>query len=388
MIDFDPAIKQQIAHNMDHAEHSFSSHAFRSEQASRFQTESEDIRPPFFHDADRIIYSQAYTRYIDKTQVFYLVENDHITHRVLHVQLVSKIARTIGRFLRLNEDLLESISLGHDVGHTPFGHNGESIISHFCQEQGCGIFEHNVQSFRLFHEVENQDHGNNLTIQTLDGIICHNGELLSPRYDFNPNKTAQELLNDYQQSLTTSGISSHMKPMTLEGCVMRISDVIAYVGRDIEDAITLNLIHRDQLPQEATSVIGNHNRQIVNNLIIDLVNNSFGQPYIAFSPQVFHALDILQQWNYQHIYNNPRKMQQDDKIRHIFQTVLHACLRDMHQGQGSTRILSFCQQMNPAYQQQNTAPRIVADYVSGMTDDYLMSIFKEITIPHTFGMGF
>lgn len=146
-------------------------YAFRSHDATRMTDEADDPRPPFFHDIDRILYSRAYSRHIDKTQVFYLVENDHITHRVLHVQLVSKIARTIGYFLNLNLDLIEAISLGHDVGHSPFGHNGETIISDFCKKHGCGIFEHNVQGFRLFHQIENEGRGNNLTVQVLDGII-------------------------------------------------------------------------------------------------------------------------------------------------------------------------------------------------------------------------
>ena len=146
-MEWNASVNNQIESRLISKESSLAPYACKSSEAIRFQEEQMDIRPSFFHDSDRIIHSYCYSRYIDKTQVFYLVENDHITHRVLHVQLVSKIARTIGRFLNLNEDLIEAISLGHDVGHTPFGHDGERIISRFLQEQGEGVFEHNVQSF-------------------------------------------------------------------------------------------------------------------------------------------------------------------------------------------------------------------------------------------------
>ena len=140
-----------------------------------------DYRQAFSVDADRILHSLAYARYIDKTQVFYLVKNDHITHRVLHVQLVSKIARTIGRFLGLNEDLLEAIALGHDIGHTPFGHDGERFLSRICEENGIGYFHHNLQSVQFLEKVERKGRGWNLCLQTLDGILCHDGEIHNER---------------------------------------------------------------------------------------------------------------------------------------------------------------------------------------------------------------
>ena len=363
-------------------------YAFRSHDATRMTDEADDPRPPFFHDIDRILYSRAYSRYIDKTQVFYLVENDHITHRVLHVQLVSKIARTIGYFLNLNLDLIEAISLGHDVGHSPFGHNGETIISDFCKKHRCGIFEHNVQGFRLFHQIENEGRGNNLTVQVLDGIICHNGEILTNHYSFNPHKNQQQLMDEYARSLHDSSVSREMKPMTLEGCVMRISDVIAYVGRDIEDAITLRLIDREGIPKEVTQVLGNQNREIVNCLIIDLVNNSFGKDHLCFSDEVYCALKALMDWNYRNIYRNPKKMVQDEKIKNMFNVVMETCLNDLESNSLHTPIMSYLDEMITTYREENDNARIVADYVSGMTDKYLISTFKELTLPKSFGMGF
>ena len=380
--------KDRIEARLAAKEESLAPYACRSAQAYRYHAESADVRPEFFHDSDRVIHSYCYSRYIDKTQVFYLVENDHITHRVLHVQMVSKIARTIGRFLNLNEDLIEAISLGHDVGHTPFGHDGERILSAFLQKQNEGIFEHNVQSFRLFHDLEKYGKGLNLTAQVLDGIICHNGEILQNSYGCDSNKTPEKLLEEYRNSLAGTLKSKAMVPMTLEGCVMRISDVIAYIGRDIEDAIVLKLIDRKDLPREVTEVLGDKNASIVNTLITDLVNNSIDRETLTFSPDVFDALNRLKNWNYENIYLNPKKSTQDGKIRAMFQTVLEKCLEELETGRKVTGINHWYASMGEAYQAATSKVRAVADYVSGMTDDFLMNTYKDIVIPKSFGITF
>ena len=373
---------------MNSKESSLAPYACKSAAAVRFHEASEDVRPNFFHDSDKIIHSYCYSRYIDKTQVFYLVENDHITHRVLHVQLVSKIARTIGRFLNLNEDLIEAISLGHDVGHTPFGHDGERILSTFLEGQGAGIFEHNMQSFRLFHDLEAYGKGLNLTAQVLDGIICHNGEILKNEYGCDKGKTPEKLLEEYRDSLTGTLKSKNMVPMTLEGCVMRISDVIAYIGRDIEDAIILKLVKREDLPREVTKILGNNNKEIVNTLITDLVNNSIDRETLTFSADVFDALNRLKDWNYKNIYLNPKKSSQDGKIKAMFETVLEECLEELESGKKVTGIKHWFETMSDEYKAATSKPRVVADYVSGMTDDYLMNAYKEIVIPKSFGINF
>ena len=383
--------KDQIEARLAAKEESLAPYACRSAQAYRYHAESDkhaDVRPEFFHDSDRIIHSYCYSRYIDKTQVFYLVENDHITHRVLHVQIVSKIARTIGRFLNLNEDLIEAISLGHDVGHTPFGHDGERILSAFLQKQNEGIFEHNVQSFRLFHDLEKYGKGLNLTAQVLDGIICHNGEILKNEYGCDRNKTPERLLEEYRNSLAGTLKSKAMVPMTLEGCVMRISDVIAYIGRDIEDAIVLKLIERKDLPREITEVLGDKNASIVNTLITDLVNNSINKETLTFSADVFDALNRLKNWNYENIYLNPKKSTQDEKIKAMFQIVLAKCLEELDTGTKVTGINHWYASMGEAYQAATSKVRAVADYVSGMTDDFLMNTYKDIVIPKSFGITF
>lgn len=381
-----PSISEEILAYQKSIESGFSGSAFSNEDAVRFYKDKRagDVRPAFFHDTDRIVHSRAYTRYIDKTQVFYLIRNDHITHRVLHVQLVSKIARTIGRFLRLNEDLIEAISLGHDVGHTPFGHKGETLLSAFCQENGGGYFEHNVQSMRLFHELENNGVGNNLTVQVLDGIICHNGEMLQKEYKCDKAKTPEILLDEYQRSMTEKDVSLKMVPMTLEGCVMRISDVIAYVGRDIEDAIILGMIKRKDLPEHCTSILGNNNRDIVNNLIIDLINNSYGKDYLSFSEDVFDALNAMKNWNYERIYGPQNRTEQTLKISNMFQTVTSLCLEDIVNGTNVTKIRSEYLSLLPEeYHEHTDSARIVTDFVSGMTDEYMLALFDDLVMPHS-----
>ncbi len=388
-MEWNAAVKERVEARLKEKENALASYACKSSGAIRFQKQPDDDFLSFSHDSDKIVNSYCYSRYIDKTQVFYLVENDHITHRVLHVQLVSKIARTIGRFLNLNEDLIEAISLGHDVGHTPFGHDGERIISGILQERGEGIFEHNLQSFRLFHELEVYGNGLNLTAQVLDGVICHNGEILKNEYRCDRSKTPDRLLDEYTKSLEGTFKSKDMVPMTLEGCVMRISDVIAYVGRDIEDAIILKLIKRDDIPKEITEVLGDDNEKIVNTLIMDLVNNSMDKDSLSFSPDVFNALDQLKRWNFKNIYTNPKKSTQDEKIKNMFRAVFDVCLKELESGEKkATGIVHWYEKMNGKYKEANSLPRVVADYVSGMTDDYLMNVYREIMIPKSYGISF
>ena len=215
---------------------------------------SEGYRQAFSVDGDRILHSRAYARYIDKTQVFYLVRNDHITHRVLHVQLVSKISRTIGRFLGLNEDLIEAISLGHDIGHTPFGHDGERFLSELCDEHGIGAFHHNIQSVQFLDRVERKGRGWNLCLQTLDGILCHDGEVHNQMLAPWPVKTFESLAAE--MAAKKADPAADLMPMTLEGCVVRMADTVAYIGRDIEDAIRLGLIERTDIPDACAQVLG------------------------------------------------------------------------------------------------------------------------------------
>jgi len=369
-----------------------SKNAAKNSEAIRYFPENREneIRPPFFHDTDRIIHSKAYTRYIDKTQVFYLCENENLTHRVLHVQLVAKIARTIGRVLRSNEDLIEAIALGHDVGHTPFGHTGERFVSAYLKEKKEGCFCHNAQSFRLLHEIEKNEnkHHINLCVQTLDGILCHNGEWLVEEYKSNSAKTKEILFEEYQKCLIDEGQTKKLRSMTLEGCIVRVSDVIAYIGRDIEDAIAVNLINREDIPADICEALGNSNKLIVNSLVLDIINNSYGKNSIAFSKDIFDALDKLKGWNYENIYNNPKKTSEDDKIQVMFNSVLDSLLNENLSGNIKQQYEKWKGEQSKEYFKTNSPARIAADYLSGMTDDFLMTSYKELVVPKSFGFNF
>ena len=228
---------EQIKKNMLLKNITLSPYACYDHEAYRFyDILDDDFRAPYSRDSDRIVYSLAYTRYMDKTQVFSFNENDNISKRMTHVQMVAKTARTIGRALRLNEDLIEAAALGHDLGHVPFGHAGERILNEISQEVGEGYFNHNIQSVRTLMVLENNGLGSNITLQVLDAIMCHNGELELQEY--RPRKkTKEDFLREMENTYHDADAVKSLVPMTLEGCVVRISDIIAYIGRDIEDAI-------------------------------------------------------------------------------------------------------------------------------------------------------
>ncbi len=343
-----------------------------------------NVRPAYFRDADRILHSTAYTRYMDKTQVFAFFNNDHITHRGLHVQFVSKIARTIGRALKLNEDLIEAISLGHDLGHVPFGHTGERCLNKICKEKGMGLFLHNVQSVRALTDIENGGKGLNITLQVLDGILCHNGEMLNQRYEPDYEKTKEQFLKEYELAGVEPGFDRTIRPMTLEGCVVRISDVIAYIGRDIEDAIELKLITRDDLPESVTDILGCRNSTIINNLVEDLITNSYNKPYLEFSKPVFMALKKLLDFNYKYIYKSPLKEDKEEKIDELFRRTFDGFEKELSQ-KGSSINSLFLANMNKDYTKSNSSDRIIIDFIAGMTDNFFVNEYKRLFLPKMYG---
>jgi len=331
-----------------------------------------DYRQDFSIDVDRILHAHAYARYIDKTQVFYLVKNDHITHRVLHVQLVSKIARTIGRYLRLNEDLIEAISLGHDIGHAPFGHDGERYLSELCETYDIGSFQHNVQSVQFLDKVERKGIGWNLCLQTLDGILCHDGEV----HDQMLQPVAQKTFDTLDRELATKkkDPQSTLTPMTLEGCVVRIADTIAYIGRDIEDAIRLNLIERSELPPDSVACLGNTNGTIVFNLVTDIIQTSFQKPYVTFSSDVSDALKRLKRFNLERIYLNPEIKTHSSNLNKLFGFLFEKYLSAIRKKDTSSVIFNrFLNGMSAAYAETHSSAEIVRDFIAGMTDEYFLS---------------
>ena len=340
----------------------------------------DGYRQNFSVDVDRILHSHAYSRYIDKTQVFYLIRNDHITHRVLHVQLVSKIARTIGRFLGLNEDLLEAIALGHDIGHAPFGHDGERFLSEICIQNGIGYFQHNVQSVQFLERVERKGSGWNLCLQTLDGILCHDGEIHEEKLEPKSYKSFKKF--DKKLDQKKKNPATNIVPMTLEGCVVRIADTISYIGRDIEDAIRMGLITRSDLPQRSIECLGNTNGTIVYNLVTDVIDNSYQSPHVCFSPKVSQALKELKQFNLDRIYLNKMIKRHTQTLRRLFNYLFEKYLEDIEKiNQESVIYNQFLDGMSEEYISNHSKAEIVRDFISGMTDHYFLNQCPESIRP-------
>jgi dGTPase len=346
----------------------------------RHNRQPEDIRTPYSRDTDRIIHTRAYTRYIDKTQVFSLVENDHITHRVIHVQLVSKIARTIARSLRLNEDLIEAIALGHDIGHIPYGHFGEKCLSEICEQYGIGNFFHNVQSVQFLDRIEDCD----LTMQVLDGILCHNGE--SDDVKISPEPCPGWLDFDKKVQDNAEGRRTRA-PMTLEGCVVKFADTIAYIGRDLQDAREVGLIESAvQIPRECQETLGNTNREIINTLIYDLLESSDTEDTgcISYSQDVEAALISLRAFSRIHIYENRKLTSEREKVKRMYVTLFVTCLEHLENEVRDAKIFTDFINTNwisQNYLQSATCAELARDFIAGMTDRYFAKRYEECVIP-------
>lgn len=370
-------MNEQILNNMRKYDSLLSEYATSDNSAIRFNEEDKDIRSSFFRDIDRIIYSLSYNRYIDKTQVFSNVSNDHISHRITHVQMVSKIARTIGRALNMNEDLIEAIALGHDLGHVPFGHPGEAILNRLSLQYTGKYFNHNVHSVRILKDIENNGLGQNMTLQVLDGILCHNGEFVSQEY-YPIDRTKEEFLSIYEKCYTDLNIIKSLRPMTLEGCIVRISDVIGYIGRDIEDAIRLGLIEITDLPQNVVEKLGRSNKEIVNTIILDIISNSLNKPYIKISEEIYEAIKELKQFNYENIYYKANNSMTLKKFEDMFNMLFNKYLSDLKNKNNDSEIYqSFLGNMSDNYLINYSDEEKVIDFIAGMTDDYFTNLYNK-----------
>ncbi len=374
----DEVIKK-IKNNMEIKNNYLAPYACLDSESYRFKNIiDDDFRTPFYRDSDRIVYSLSYTRYMDKTQVFSFNENDNISKRMTHVQMVSKVARTIGRALRLNEDLIEAAALGHDLGHVPFGHEGERILSRISQEYGEGFFNHNVQSVRTLMNLENNGVGSNISLQVLDAIMCHNGELELQEYR-PKKKTKEDFLREYQDTYVNKNAVKNLVPMTLEGCVVRISDIIAYIGRDIEDAIRMGVIKEEEIPKEISSVLGLTNREIINTINVDLISHSLGKDYLCMSDEVFEAIKKLKQFNYDNIYTKVNSAERIMLYEDMFRKVFEKCLNDIKTNNLEGHIYTiFLNDMSEEYLNDTSDVRKVIDYIAGMTDDFIVKEYEDI----------
>ena len=339
-------------------------------------------RPAFVRDTEKILHLPFYNRYADKTQVFSFYHNDDITRRALHVQLVSRIARNIGRVLGLNLDLIEAIALGHDIGHTPFGHAGERYLSELLQESTGRVFQHNVHSVRVLDTL----FARNLTLQTLDGILCHNGEFemkeYRPRYQKDFARFDEEVEACYIEG---DDAIRRLVPSTLEACVVRICDMIAYLGKDRQDARIAHMIPEGY--QFQTERIGTENAAIINNLTVDILENSYGKDHILLSEAAYLDLKTAKQENYSAIYlNDSVNTQYEKTIRPMFRDLFYRFLDDVRAERRSSLIyrhhIDFIAQQLKYYRafdyERQEPAMIVVDYIASMTDDYFIALHHEL----------
>jgi len=374
MIEFDDAVRSDRMSVAKRRAALLSRSATRDTAALRRRpdpTEDPVFRPPFFRDADRIIHTHAYARYIDKTQVFFNVENDHITHRALHVQLVAKVGRTIGRALGLNEDLIEAVALGHDIGHAPYGHVGEMMLDELSQEHGLGPFRHNVQGVRCLEALE----GCNLTLQTLDGILSHDGE----ENDLRLEPALVETWEEFDRKVDEARHGGSIVPATFESCVVRFADSIAYLGRDLEDAIEIGLVDGiDGLPGTCRDVFGIGERvgiarAVLDVAIKDLVNESSARSAVGFSSEVAHAVRLFKEFNYREIYLHDSLVGEREAIRSMFGDLFEHSLREAERGDPASPIYRDhldIPWLAPAYRDTASPAMAALDYIAGMTDRY------------------
>lgn len=344
-----------------------------SQDHHRFFGPEEDHRLPYKRDVDRIIHSKAYSRYVDKTQVVYLIENDHITHRSLHVQLVSSFARGIAEILRLNLDLVEAIALGHDVGHPPFGHEGEGYLCELSEEFGGVPFTHPWQSCRLFTELEPL----NLGLAVYDGFLCHDGGMCGNRLVPSFGKTWDDHFKEKAQKLKDP--DGNIWPGTLEGCLVKLCDTMSYLGRDIEDAIVLGILKRSEVPK---TLLGDSNRLILNELSQNVIKQSYGQDYIAVSDEVYEALKVLRKFNFERIYTHPRLKVESHKVRTSYRILFEYLLHDLEKhGKNSYIWHHFLHDKTERYLEESTNFQKVIDFISGMTDKYFVKTLEKVVVP-------
>lgn len=339
-------------------------------------------RPAYVRDIEKILHLPYYNRYADKTQVFSFYHNDDITRRALHVQLVSRIARNIGSVLGLNLDLIEAIALGHDIGHTPFGHAGERFLSELLHKETGLHFNHNVHSVRVLDKIFSR----NISLQTLDGVLCHNGEFelkeYRPCYGKSFEKFDDEVLCCDEQG---SDYIKTLVPSSLEACVVRVCDMIAYLGKDRQDARIARIIPNNHKFQ--TEKIGTENAAIINNLTVDIIENSYGKDYIKLSETAFRDLKTAKDENYKYIYRNKSILKEYDKIiRPMFEEMYYKLLDDVRNKNKQSYIFKHHIELiqnnlkwYTDFDYTKEGPnQIVIDYIASMTDDYFISLHKEM----------
>ena len=340
-------------------------------------------RPAFVRDIEKIMNVPYYNRYSDKTQVFSFFKNDDISRRAYHVQLVSRQARNIGNVLGLNTDLIEAISLGHDIGHTPFGHEGERQLSSLYYGETGRYFNHNVHSVRVLDELVHW----NISLQTLDGILCHNGEMEQQEYKPCNMNTFTELEQKVEGCYLENDNMKRLVPCTLEGCVMRICDIIAYLGKDRQDAQKLGMIPTEE--QFTEGAIGKSNSEIINNLVVNIIENSYGKPYLSMDEEHFDMLKKAKAENGRMIYGNSDVFDQyQTSVRPMLEQIYYKLLKDAKAH--DRKSILYQHHVNLIHENNKYAPvkeiyeevtepnQMVVDYIASMTDDYFVDLYEYL----------
>ncbi len=363
---------------------------FKSEiYLARTHAHTPDLRDEYFRDQTKIIHSLPFRRLKHKTQVFFAPNNDHICTRIEHVLHVATIAATICRGLNksgnweLSEDMAYAIGLGHDIGHAPFGHEGERAIDACLRPKR---FLHELNSYRVVEHLANYGEGLNLTFAVKDGIICHCGE------DFANNRLRPASKpNDLEKIAGRTQM-----PSTYEGCIVRLSDKIAYLGRDIEDAVKANLITTADIPQKVRHEIGTSNGEIINTLTLDLINHSKDKDFIGFSDDKFSLLSQLRSFNYERIYHNEQMRQRketiDKCIRDLFDYFRNIFRRygfdyasyDKEGKQTARNFANYVKSMKKVYREDPAQiDTAIADYIAGMTDSFALDVMEDVILPNS-----
>ncbi|MFW6208566.1 MAG: deoxyguanosinetriphosphate triphosphohydrolase family protein [Spirochaetota bacterium] len=342
---------------------------------------TEDERGHYFRDTTAIIHSYPFRRLKHKTQVFFSPKNDHICTRIEHVMHVASVAAAICRGLDLDPDLAWAIGLGHDLGHTPFGHVGETVMDNLKRESGG--FIHELYSLRVVDYLSNYGKGMNLTYAVRDGIVNHCGE-----------KFEQFIQPDFEEKNLQHIMARDRYPSTWEGTVVRMADKIAYLGRDVEDAVQLKIIEKKDIPEEVVEVLGSSNSEIISSLVTDIIEASKRAGTIGFSDSIFHAMKLLKEFNYRSIYLNPLLSNYHRYFERILRT-LYNYLQEIFDLYGfdtesyqkeqnlmAVRYADYVVKMRSFYEEVDGGfTDMPFDYLAGMTDDYAMECASEIMIP-------
>ena len=366
----------------DRANHTVNPYACKDEDIIRRDPSHDKAniwRPAFVRDVEKIMHIPYYSRYMDKTQVFSLYHNDDITRRAQHVQLVARIARNIGSVLNLNTDLIEAAALGHDIGHTPFGHPGEYKLSEMYYANTGRLFNHNIQSARVLDVIFPL----NLSLQTLDGIICHNGEMECKNYKPKHYEDFEEFDAKMEECYLDQSAIKRLVPSTMEACVVRVSDIIAYLGKDRQDAKRLG-IYEDS---EAFSggIIGKTNAEIINNMIVNIIENSYGKDHLEMDDAYYEAFSLAKKENYQRIYKQKDlETVYEESIYPMIAKMYEYLLKEAKSLTKDSMLykhhISYIEEITKTYRRgpaysEIGADELVVDYIASMTDDYFIDLY-------------